>query len=51
MTPSLNDVTSLFTKLLSPGDYEGNFGLRVKLPPAYLSTTQGGDFDTFNAES
>ena len=34
----------LFTKLPWPGDSEGPFGLRVKLPPAHLSTTHGGGF-------
>ena len=35
----------LFTKLPRPGDSEGTFrSLRVKLPPAHLSTTHGGGF-------
>ena len=34
----------IFTKLPWPETAKGPFGLRVKLPPAYLSTTHGGGF-------
>ena len=34
----------LFTKLLGQEPAKGAFGLRVKLPPAHLSTTHGGGF-------
>ena len=34
----------LFAKLSWPGNSEGHFGLRVKLPSAHLFTKNGGGF-------
>ena len=40
-------ITSSITKLPWPGDSKRSFGLRVKLPPAHLSTTHIGSFSLF----
>ena len=37
-------IAPLFAKLPWPGDSEGFFRLQLKLPPAQLFTTRGGDF-------